>query len=72
MREANSLIREYVQDKPRLSFVDIDSPMIGKDGRPRPELFIADGLHLSEEGYRLWSKQIWKAIDWAPFRRSDK
>ena len=28
---------------------------LGADGEPRPELFIADGLHMSAEGYALWT-----------------
>ena len=26
--------------------------MLGWDEKPRPELFVADGLHLSAEGYQ--------------------
>jgi len=55
MREANRLIRAVTEKDPRLEFVDIDGPMIGPDGRPRPELFRSDGLHLNAEGYKLWS-----------------
>ena len=39
-------------------FVDIDSPMIGDNGEPKPELFVSDGLHLSEQGYQLWSSLV--------------
>ena len=58
MREANSRIREISQSDLRLDFVDIDSPMIGEDSRPRGELFIEDGLHLDEKGYELWSNLV--------------
>jgi len=55
MREANRLIREFSEGKPNLAYLDIDHPMIGADGKPRPELFVEDGLHLSDAGYQLWS-----------------
>jgi hypothetical protein len=29
--------------------------MLGADGKPRPELFVQDGLHLTVEGYTLWT-----------------
>jgi lysophospholipase L1-like esterase len=36
-------------------YVDVATPMLGADGEPRPELFIVDGLHMSAEGYALWT-----------------
>jgi lysophospholipase L1-like esterase len=32
--------------------------MFGKDGKPMPNLFKEDGLHLTEIGYALWNKVI--------------
>ncbi len=58
MREANLSIREFTKKRDFLEFVDIDTPMIGGDGKPRPELFIEDGLHLSHEGYVLWTSLV--------------
>ena len=58
MREANEAIREIAAEDPRLAFVDVDAPMIGSDGRPRPQLFAEDGLHLSAEGYELWASLV--------------
>ena len=40
----------------RLDYVDVFNPMLGKDGQPRPELLVDDGLHLTPEGYELWSE----------------
>lgn len=55
MRTANALIRTHTEGDERLQFVDLDTPMLGEDGKPRAELFIEDGLHLSREGYDLWN-----------------
>ena len=58
MREANRRIRAVTESDPLQEFVDIDPPMIGDDGEPKPELFKSDGLHLNEEGYKLWSSLV--------------
>ena len=58
MRAANALIRELTETEPLLQFIDIDIPMLGEDGKPREELFIQDGLHLSREGYDLWNSIV--------------
>ncbi len=58
MRKANRMIREVTAKDPRLEYVDVDGPMIGPDGKPRPELFADDGLHLSHEGYALWTSLV--------------
>ena len=56
VRAANLLIREYTYTDPRLAYVDTDEPMLGEDGEPRPELFVEDGLHMSDEGYAIWTR----------------
>ena len=58
MREANRLIQAVTEKDERQVFVDIDTPMIGPDGKPRKELFKSDGLHLNETGYELWAKLV--------------
>jgi hypothetical protein len=58
MRKANGLIRAVTEKDDRLAYVDIDKPMIGDDGKPRKELFKADGLHLNAEGYKLWTSLL--------------
>jgi lysophospholipase L1-like esterase len=55
VREANRLVRASCDRDDRLGFVDVDGPMIGWDGKPRADLFVADGLHLSPKGYALWN-----------------
>ena len=55
MREANTLIADFSATDDRLLYLDVDAPMIGADGKPRPELFVDDGLHMTDEGYRVWS-----------------
>ncbi len=54
-RKANGLIEAFCKQDERLLYVDVFTPMLDKDGKPRPELFVKDMLHLNEEGYRLWT-----------------
>jgi lysophospholipase L1-like esterase len=58
MQEANRLIAEFTQQDPRIEFVDVTRAMLGDDSMPRPELFVADSLHLSAAGYRVWSSLV--------------
>jgi lysophospholipase L1-like esterase len=53
-REANRLIREITSTDTLQTFVDVGTPMLGADGRPRAELFIADSLHMTPAGYAIW------------------
>jgi lysophospholipase L1-like esterase len=55
MQKANKFVSELAQREHHLTYVDIATPMLGDDGKPRGELFLDDGLHLNATGYRLWS-----------------
>jgi lysophospholipase L1-like esterase len=55
MREANAMIKQFIDRQDNLHYADTATPMLGDDGTPRADLFIKDGLHLSDEGYELWS-----------------
>lgn len=54
VREANRLIAATCATDKRLTFIDIFPRMLGADGRPRPELYVQDGLHMTRKGYLLW------------------
>jgi len=58
MRTANAIIREFCERDDRLAFLDFDSVMLGWDEKPRRELFLEDGLHMSPLGYQIWSTVI--------------
>ena len=76
MNKANSLVNEYIKKSPNQYYIDTASPMINDHGRPKSSLFISDSLHLSTEGYDLWSnivhplleevinKDKWKLFNW--------
>jgi lysophospholipase L1-like esterase len=54
VREANRLIREWTTTQDGLSFIDVFPYMIGSDGTPKPDIFVADKLHMNEKGYIIW------------------
>jgi lysophospholipase L1-like esterase len=58
MRAANDAIEQFCQRDDRLAFVDVDHAMLGWDEKPRPELYQADGLHLTAAGYHILNTLI--------------
>lgn len=62
MKAANRMIKSYASGSRELMYIDIFTPMLGQDGRPRPELFGADMLHMNKEGYGLWKSAIARYI----------
>ena len=54
VREANRLIRTEIARDSLQVYVDVFTPMLDASGQPRPELFVADSLHLTRAGYLLW------------------
>jgi len=58
VRATNQLIQKECNSITNCEFLDIDTPMLGKDGKPRKELFKKDGLHLNDEGYQIWAEVI--------------
>lgn len=57
-KDANESIRRICEQTPCLTYVDVWQPMLDSNGEPRAELFVADKLHLSAEGYRIWTEAI--------------
>lgn len=55
---ANLLIRNYLSNQKRVIFVDVFNLMLDKNKQPRPELFIADQLHMNLAGYSIWEHAI--------------
>ncbi|MDB5730994.1 MAG: lipolytic protein family [Variovorax sp.] len=58
VRRTNRLIAAAIYTLPRTRYIDVFTSMLDDAGRPRPELFRADRLHMNEDGYRLWRSVI--------------
>jgi lysophospholipase L1-like esterase len=61
IRQANALIRDWIRPAPRLEYVDVFTPMLG-----RPGLFGRDGLHMNTKGYALWTRILSPFLEPAP------
>jgi lysophospholipase L1-like esterase len=57
-RAANRLIAADCAHDKLLQFVDVWPAMLGDDGAPKQDLFVEDGLHLSDAGYSLWAELL--------------
>lgn len=58
MHETNKMIRTRCAADRNCVYVDPWPSMIGKDGTPKPELFVDDGLHMTPEGYKAWTLML--------------
>jgi lysophospholipase L1-like esterase len=53
IKQANVLILDYTKTDKQMGFIDIFPVVLGEDGKPRKELFMPDGLHMSRAGQKL-------------------
>lgn len=60
---ANQLIQQFMLKNRRLTYVDIFQPSLTEASRTRPELYMKDGLHPNETGYRLWAGILRPVLD---------
>jgi lysophospholipase L1-like esterase len=58
IRSANAMVKAYCAKQKRLAFMDIEQQMLGTDGKPNPDLLVADGLHMTPAGYRIWTAAL--------------
>jgi lysophospholipase L1-like esterase len=58
IRSANAMVKAYCGKQNHLAFMDIEQQMLGADGKPNPDLLVADGLHMTPAGYRIWTAAL--------------
>ena len=58
MQQTNMMIRTRCAADRQCKYVDPWPSMIGKDGTPKPEFFVEDGLHMTPEGYKAWTTML--------------
>lgn len=59
---ANLLVAQACEADPRLTYVDVVPPMLDADGKPRPELFQSDRLHMTSAGYSIWTERVTESL----------
>ena len=58
VRAANRKIEEYIATDSRLAFINVFPLMLGPDGHPKPDIYVADGLHMNAAGYAIWREAV--------------
>ncbi len=56
MLQANVMVMDYLRHKKKTAFIDVYHPMLGADGKPIPDIFKEDNLHMNAKGYAIWQK----------------
>ncbi len=69
LQAGNTRIAQHCREA-GVDVIDVVPEMLGPDGTPRPELFVADKLHMSADGYRIWTRLVTQWLDAAPDRRA--
>jgi lysophospholipase L1-like esterase len=59
--EVNAAIRAMAGTRPDLRFVDIVPSML--DGGQPKDIFVADGLHMTPEGYAIWTRIVQPVVE---------
>ncbi|MFY1045861.1 GDSL-type esterase/lipase family protein [Chryseobacterium sp. GP-SGM7] len=55
MKEANKKMAKFMKKEKNADFIDITKVMNDSNGNIRKDLFVEDMLHMTPEGYRLWT-----------------
>lgn len=50
----NRWISEFCAQEKNATYIDVWKVMLNERGEPKPEIFVADRLHMNAEGYKLW------------------
>jgi lysophospholipase L1-like esterase len=58
VKTANALIRDYISHDDRLAFIDVLPAMLDSEGRPNPDIYVADRLHMNGKGYAIWTSIV--------------
>jgi lysophospholipase L1-like esterase len=61
-KRANQLVQEFCAKDQRLAYIDAVAPLLGKDDKPREELYVKDRLHLSPAGYEILTEAVKKVV----------
>jgi lysophospholipase L1-like esterase len=58
MNAANATVKAHTGSGRNMTYLDVVAPMLGVDGKPKPELFVNDGLHMTPDGYDVWTAAL--------------
>ena len=55
---ANNMIKSFIEKQKHAAFVDVYHKMLTPEGKPMPEIFLDDSLHMNAKGYAIWQREI--------------
>jgi lysophospholipase L1-like esterase len=58
VKEVNRRIEEFTKEEKGLKFINVFPHMMGEDGLPKPDIFLADKLHMNAKGYAIWKEVV--------------
>lgn len=58
LKRGNDLIKIEIAKYKNIRFADLASKMLGPDGKPLPDIFLADNLHMNAKGYAIWREHL--------------
>ena len=57
VKRLNSLAQAYCR-RHGIDFVNVFPLMLGPDGNPKPDIYVADRLHMNPKGYAIWREAL--------------
>lgn len=63
IQQGNALIKDLCAKSKNTYFISTSSAFLDDKGLPKPELFREDKLHLTPQGYAVWTEIIKKDLD---------
>lgn len=57
-KELNDLVKHFAKQASHVKYIEAYDLPFGANGRPRPELFVADQLHFNAVGYKLLTERV--------------
>ena len=55
VKAANQMIEDFAKKDSKVEYIDTFSAMLGEDGKPKPDIFLKDNLHMNAKGYAIWT-----------------
>jgi lysophospholipase L1-like esterase len=57
VKRLNGLAEAYCRQH-GLEFINVFPLMLGQDGKPLPDIYVSDRLHMNPKGYEIWRKAV--------------
>jgi len=55
VQKTNGMLAARCAELQECVYIDVATPMLGKDGKPIANIFVEDDLHMNAEGYKIWT-----------------